>query len=181
MSMHIFFSHGKESGPNGIKIQQLSALLRERGLTSESLDYTDTFDPAVRAARLVSRVRAFTDTNPGAGWALAGSSMGGAVSLLALRDLQPALKPAGLFLMAPAVFMPGYETEPLPEISCPVSLIHGWQDEIIPPENAIRFARLFPKHTRLMLLPSGHTLNEVLPDVKHFFLRFLDDVCPGRS
>ena len=174
--MHVFFSHGKESGPNGIKIQQLRAVLDKRGFSAESLDYTDTFDPAVRAARLISRVRDFVAENPQTPWLLVGSSMGGAVSLLAARELAPELRPSGIFLMAPAVFMPGYETEPLPDLRCPVSLIHGWQDDIIPPENAIRFAQHFPEQTRLMLLPAGHTLNEVLPDVNRFFELFLEDV-----
>lgn len=174
--MHVFFSHGKESGPNGIKIQQLRALLDKRGISAESLDYTDTFDPMIRAARLSSRVRDFVTENPLTPWMLVGSSMGGAVSLLAARDLAPELRPSGIFLMAPAVFMPGYGAEPLPDLRCPVSLMHGWQDDIIPPENAIRFAQHFPEQIRLMMLPAGHTLNEVLPDVGKFFGIFLEDV-----
>lgn len=48
----VHFMHGKESGPNGSKIAALAAIAHARGWEAVSLDYSHTFDPALRLAQL---------------------------------------------------------------------------------------------------------------------------------
>ena len=50
--MKVYFSHGKESGPWGSKIQKLASIASEHGCTVDSIDYTDLMDPDQRVERL---------------------------------------------------------------------------------------------------------------------------------
>src|SRR5438445_6760543 len=96
--MKQFFAHGKESGPWGTRIRILATIAEEAGFSVESPDYSDLNDPDERAHLLAAFL-----ANEGP-VVLAGSSMGGYVSVLAAESPQV----AGLFLMATALFIPGY-------------------------------------------------------------------------
>ena len=50
--MKVYFSHGKESGPQGTKIKRLAALAEDMGCAVESIDFTNTMDPDLRVDRL---------------------------------------------------------------------------------------------------------------------------------
>lgn len=157
----VLFSHGQESGPWGAKITALARDAREAGLEADSLDYRGMPDPAARAAKLVARMRESSDEI-----LLVGSSMGGYVAVAAAQQ-QPA---AGLFLMAPALAIPDWpklgET-----VSAPAFIVHGWQDDIVPIEWSIDFARA--NHARLHLLNAGHSLTEALDEIRALFRAFL--------
>src|SRR5690349_1575031 len=95
----IHFVHGKESGPWGIKIQRLARIAESHGYSIESLDYSGIDD-------LLERVTILLETqSPVEDLILVGSSMCGYVAAVASKSLTP----KGVFLMAPAFFMPGYE------------------------------------------------------------------------
>jgi len=98
----VCFAHGKESGPWGTKITYLAEVARQRGFDVMSPDYSHTMDPRQRVADLLA-LAPQADT-----LVLAGSSMGGYVSAQACA----ALRPAALFLMAPALYFPGFDEEP---------------------------------------------------------------------
>ena len=70
--MKVYFSHGKESGPWGSKIQRLPSIASEYGCQVDSVDYTDTYDPDQRAERLVNILKSKEGN-----FILVGSSMGG--------------------------------------------------------------------------------------------------------
>lgn len=162
MIRHVWFAHGKESGPWGRKISALADLARERGLTVESPDYSFTMDPD-------ERVRHLQSLKPPAdeGLALVGSSMGGYVAAVASGTLNP----AGLFLMAPAVDIPGYAADTTPHADV-VSVVHGWQDEIIPHEVVYRWCA---RHrVPLQMLDAEHSLSSRLDQVVTAFEAFLD-------
>lgn len=160
----VIFSHGKESGPWGTKIAALTTMARTQGFTVESIDYTDLADPDARVRRLIERCA--DGTGP---LVLVGSSMGGYVATVASR----AVKPAGLFLMAPAIYLPGY-AEPDPAPWGKTYVVHGLHDEVIPMENAVRFAR---RHrARLFLVDGDHALVEQLPFIEELFGFFLENV-----
>ena len=130
--MKIFFSHGKESGPGATKITRLAELALEQGCATESIDYRDLpNEPDERVERLVGLVQQEADDV-----LLVGSSMGGYVSLVAagLTDAR------GVFLLAPALYVPGYAAQTYP-YSGHVEVVHGWQDEVIPPDHSIRYAQ----------------------------------------
>lgn len=162
MVQHVWFAHGKESGPWGRKITALAELARHRGLTVESPDYSFTMNPDERVDHLLS-------LNPPAGddLVLVGSSMGGYVTAAASRTLRP----AGLFLMAPAVDIPGYDGDTTP-VAGRTETVHGWRDALIPPETVVSWSR---RHaTILHLIDAEHTLNERLDDVVSLFAGFLN-------
>ena len=162
----VVFAHGKESGPWGTKITQLAEVAKRRGYEVLSPDYSHTHDPHERLAMLARLA-------PQASHALVlvGSSMGGYVSAMACADLRP----RALFLMAPALYFPGWEEEPqgIPRLT---AVVHGWSDDIVPPERGLRFAE---RHrAALHLLDSGHTLNDQLPALSLLFDDLLQRATP---
>jgi alpha/beta superfamily hydrolase len=145
----VVFAHGKESGPWGTKITRLAEVARERDFDVLSPDYSHTHDPKERVAHLLKLAPAAKML------VLVGSSMGGYVSALACAEL----KPRAMFLMAPALYFPGWDEDPQ---DCPKDtvVVHGWRDDIVPVDVGIRFSRA--RNATLHLLDSGHTLNDQL-------------------
>jgi predicted esterase len=163
---YICFSHGKESGPWGSKIAAMADLARDRGFELDSLDYRGMDDQAARVARLVDNCRPLERP-----LVLVGSSMGGHVAAAASSQLENV---RGLFLIAPAVYMPGYEKLTPQPRARRIDIVHGWRDDIVPPDNSIRFAR---EHgATLHLIDGDHRLGDNLFEVNRFFNWFLDDV-----
>ncbi len=158
----VCFSHGKESGPWGTKISAMAETARRRGCRIESLDYRGMEDPGTRVRLLTEFCREL-----GAPPVLVGSSMGGHVA--ASASAQVAV--AGLFLIAPAFYMPGYEAlTPVPS-SPLISVVHGWDDEVVPAENSIRWSR---EHgAELHLIPGDHRLTAELERILELFEIFL--------
>ena len=147
----VCFAHGKESGPWGTKISHLANTAKRRGYEVISPDYSHTHDPHARVAQLLQLA-----PKAGRSLVLVGSSMGGYVSAMACA----ALRPQALLLMAPALYFPGFDEEPsgIPDLT---AVVHGWHDDIVPADRAIRFSRTHS--AALHLLNSGHTLNDQLP------------------
>lgn len=161
----VVFSHGKESGPWGTKIRYLSHIAKRNGVETLSIDYRDLNDPDQRVLRLLDTTLPAHDI-----LILVGSSMGGYVATVASQGM----KPRGLFLMAPAFGMPGYTDKNIQPGAKEVCIVHGWQDEIIPVEHALSFAR---EHlSELHLIEADHRLNNVLPTVGRLFEDFMHRV-----
>lgn len=166
----VLFAHGKESGPWGSKIQHLARIAERHGAKTLSPDYSAFADPDERVRYLLG-----LSLIPHDGLVMVGSSMGGYVSTVASQTLRP----LGLFLMAPAFYIPGY-ANPSPvsgaQRTCVVS---GWNDEVIPVEHSVRFAQAH--RTELHLLDSDHRLASVLDEVGGLFERFLVRVLALRA
>jgi alpha/beta superfamily hydrolase len=158
----VVFSHGKESGPWGAKITAMAEVVRELGLNAESVDYRGMDDPAARVQKLIDE---------GSQWApglvLAGSSLGGHVSAAAAATL----KPRGLFLLAPAFYMPGYEHYTPQDVAAPTAIVHGWHDDIVPVASSIRWAG--EHNAELHILNSGHRLEDQIPAILRLLCGFL--------
>ena len=160
--MLVCFSHGKDSGPWGTKISAMAGVARDRGHTAESVDYRGISDPAERVAMLVAHCR----SRPGP-IVLVGSSMGGHVAAAASSQLEV----AGLFLLAPAFYMPGYERlTPRPGTGR-IVVIHGWADDVVLVANGIRWAREY--RADLHVYPAGHRLTERLFEINRLLDGFL--------
>ncbi len=159
----VYFAHGKESGPWGKKITALAKIARKKGFQVESPDYSFTQDPEKRVEYLLSlkpEAKKFL--------ILVGSSMGGYVSTVASARL----KPKGLFLMAPAFYIPKYQRQnPKPKAQW-TTIVHGWDDRVIPVENSIRFAKAH--RCDLFILNSDHQLTSVLSTIESLFSTFLE-------
>jgi len=163
--MNVYFTHGKESGPWGTKIDALAKVARMKGFSVESPDYSKQPDPDARVEQLFSLQLPTSDLT-----VLVGSSMGGYVATVASQIVNP----VGLFLMAPAFFIPGYkEQSPIPHAKKTV-IVHGLKDDVVPVDNSVRFAR--EHNTELHLIDSDHRLDDQLPMIEMLFARFLDDV-----
>jgi pimeloyl-ACP methyl ester carboxylesterase len=160
--MKVYFSHGKESGPRGTKIKRLAAMAEDLGCAAESVDYTDTMDPDLRVERLLE-VLAEEDDD----FVLVGSSMGGYVSLVASETVDA----KAIFLMAPALYMPGYERREYRSRCSHIEIVHGRSDDVIPPEHSIRYAK--EADCALHLIDGDHSLNGSLEVIAGLFGRFL--------
>jgi alpha/beta superfamily hydrolase len=159
--MKVYFSHGKESGPWGSKIKRLANIAKEHGYSVNSIDYSDILDPDLRVERLVNVLKDADDD-----FLLVGSSMGGYVSLVASEQV----KAKGLFLLAPALFMQGYKKQ-IYSNKTNVEIVHGWSDDVIPPENSIKFAK--NTDCSLHLISGDHRLNSSIEVVEKLFHQFL--------
>ncbi len=162
MTRYVVFSHGKESGPWGLKISALAEIAQAEGWQAESVDYRGIDDPHERVTRLLAYTREFQGR-----MVLVGSSMGGHVCTSGSR----LLRAAGLFLMAPAFYMPGYERlTPVPP-PCPISIVHGWRDDVVPVDNSIRFAREY--NASLHVLDTDHRMQDRITEIGSLFEYFL--------
>ena len=159
----VCFAHGKESGPWGTKITYLADTARAHGFEVISPDYSHTHDPRARVAQLLTLAPSAKRL------VLVGSSMGGYVSAQACA----ALKPQALFLMAPALYFPGWDEEPQ-GVPALCSVVHGWHDDIVPMERGLRFAKTH--HATLHVLNSDHGLNDQLPALALLFGDLLNQV-----
>ena len=163
--MKVFFSHGLESGPEGTKIKRLSIASKSVGWSTCSIDYRGTDNPDKRVSKLVDILN--SETLP---FVLVGSSMGGYVSLVASEMV----KPAGLFLLAPALYMPGYKQQTFnPECST-IEIVHGWHDNVIPVENSFKFAQ--DLKSTLHILDDDHRLNGDLDTLSNIFEGFIGKI-----
>mgnify|MGYP001815455173 CR=1 FL=1 len=159
----VIFSHGQESGPWGTKIRAMAELVRDLGCEADSIDYQGIADPTERVHKLIDACRGIDNT-----LVLIGSSMGGHVATAAAATVRA----AGLFVLAPAYYMPGYEdlTPTPPEM--PVAIVHGWRDDIVPVENSIRYAQSC--NAELHVLDGGHRLTENIDDINYYLRRFIE-------
>ncbi|WP_181918361.1 MULTISPECIES: alpha/beta hydrolase [unclassified Wenzhouxiangella] len=164
----VIFSHGHLSSPQSLKIIELEPVAKETGFDTLAIDYRDLQDdPVARADRLVQTIRQQREKP-----ILVGSSLGGWVSIRAAETLPV----AGLFLMAPALFLEDRVPDGVvPESYEPhcdrITIVHGWHDDIIPWENSLRYAEA--SRASLHLLDSDHRLESALPELKSIFERFL--------
>ena len=165
-SPYVCFSHGRDSGPWGSKIAAMADLARDRDLEVDSVDYRGIHAPAARVDKLVAHCAPLRRP-----LVLVGSSMGGHVAAAASMQL-PEVR--GLFLIAPAFFVPGYEeSTPVPRAGR-ITIVHGWRDDVIPAANSVRFAAL--QRAELHLIDGDHRLTEHIFEINRFFNWFLDDV-----
>lgn len=157
----VCFLHGQESGPLGTKIRYLAEIAKTQGWQAASPDFRHTPDPHRRLSELLA------DPPVAERLILCGSSLGGYVAAMACRELRP----QGLFLMAPAFYFPDFNEEPE---GCPLLTVvtHGWRDDVVPPERAIRFAE--PRRAELHLFDDGHRLIDSLSAVGRLFGDLLD-------
>jgi alpha/beta superfamily hydrolase len=156
MRGHCILSHGFESGPDATKVTALSAVAERFGWTHERPDYTDLDakrevstlgDVHARLQRLRDLAQAAAARGP---LVLAGSSLGAYISARIALEVPT----QALFLMAPPLTM-----GPLPDLEVPkipVSVLHGWDDELIPASAVVDWAHA--RRVRLLMVDDNHRL-----------------------
>jgi alpha/beta superfamily hydrolase len=83
------------------------------------------------------------------------------------------INPNGLFLIAPAFYLPGYARTKFSPQTARIEVFHGWQDDVVPPENVWRFCT--EHQARLHMLDADHRLLSILPIMTAAFDRFLGE------
>ena len=159
----VYFSHGQESGPWGSKIKSMAATVKKLGCRAESIDYQGIADPSDRVDKLIAEC-----ANVEGPLVLVGSSMGGHVATAAAAQVGA----IGLFVLAPAYYMPGYESLTPPAPDMPIAIVHGWNDDIVPVENSIRFAK--ECNASLHILDADHRLTANIDDINSLLTRFIE-------
>lgn len=158
----VIFSHGKESGPFGEKMLALARVASSYGLEVAHPDFQRMKNAEERVKHLLELASSMSGK-----FILVGSSMGSYVSLRASRTLPT----KGLFLMAPAVGLPGYRV-PRPRPGCKMmTIIHAWQDKTIPVNSIIEYAEYHK--AELHLVNSDHRLSKQIPLLEKLFDEFL--------
>lgn len=159
---NMVFSHGQESGPWGHKIRSMSAMAKNLGCGIESIDYQGIADPTQRVTKLIDACGGIDGRI-----ILVGSSMGGHVATAAAS----AVNALGLFVLAPAFYMPGFEELTPKAPIMPIEIVHGWQDDIVPPENSIRFAATC--NATLHMVDDDHRLSNNIAEINYYLQRFI--------
>lgn len=157
----IIFSHGKDGAPWGDKITAMAARARALGLRVESVDYRGIDDPRERVHKLLSFAAEISAP------ILVGSSLGGHVATAA----STALRARGLFLLAPAFYMPGYEKYTPTPAPCPIAMVHGWRDDIVPVGNSYRYAQ--EHRATLHIIDSDHRMIDGIELINEYLEQFL--------
>ncbi len=159
----VIFSHGQESGPWGTKIRAMAEKARTMGCAVDSIDYQGIADPTERVEKCVRECAAIDDE-----LVLVGSSMGGHVATAAAQRAGA----IGLFVLAPAYFMEGYEGLTPEPPAIPICIVHGWHDDIVPVDNSIRYARSCS--ATLHLVDGDHRLTANIEEINNYLGRFLE-------
>jgi alpha/beta superfamily hydrolase len=165
MKKLIIYNHGKDSSPWGEKTLVFAAVARRMGYAFESPDYRQQLNPEERVHQLLAMDWSNYDEI-----VLMGSSMGAYVATVAAESLPV----RGLFLLAPAFYLPGYQRTEFNPPAKQTQVIHGWQDTIVPPEHAWKFCQKHRIH--LQMLDADHRLTSKLPELAQVFERFLLDL-----
>jgi fermentation-respiration switch protein FrsA (DUF1100 family) len=76
--------------------------------------------------------------------------------------------------MAPAFYMPGFERYTPKPAACPVSIVHGWNDEIVPVANSIRYAG--EHQATLQLIDADHRMLQHIAVIRAYFELFLNQL-----
>lgn len=165
MKPFLILSHGLESGPNATKVSALAAIAEPLGFRSVRPDYRD-LDALRDVNRIDDRIARLKEHAPADQTViLAGSSMGAFTSAIASLELNC----VGLFLIALPVSIAGYPRFGARVV--PTALVHGWDDELCPVDEAIAFART--RGDSITLVKDDHRLSAHVDFVAHHFAEFL--------
>ena len=163
----IILSHGLHSGPDATKVSALAAIAAPLGFDCVRPDYRD-LDASHDVKRIDDRIaRLVAQVSPGRPVILAGSSMGAFIS--AHASLQVSC--IGLFLIALPVTIPAYDRH-FDAARVPTTLLHGWDDDLCPVEDAMAFARA--RGDAVILVRDDHRLSAHVDFVGQQFALFLE-------
>ncbi|HET8898696.1 MAG TPA: alpha/beta family hydrolase [Rhodanobacteraceae bacterium] len=167
----LILSHGFESGPDASKTVAMAAAAERRGWRCLRPDFRD-LDRAGLAAAVAPRRQRLRQLAAGVDGPLllAGSSMGAFVSALVSCEVSC----VGLFLLALPPGIPGCAQPFDAAAEVPLTLVHGFDDELCPLELVLACAR--QRQARLLLVPDGHRLAAHVDWVADQFGLFLDQL-----
>ena len=159
---HCILSHGFESGPDATKVTALAKVAERFGWSHERPDYSDLdarrqVSPLGDVEARLERLRGLARNAAGRGpLVMAGSSLGAYISSrIALELFDDGMPMRALFLMAPPLTMGPLSALDAPPV--PISIIHGWDDELIPAMAVAEWAQA--RRARLLMVDDSHRLS----------------------
>ncbi|GAB3388510.1 hypothetical protein [Lysobacter fragariae] len=171
---HCILCHGFESGPDATKVTALAEVAEQLGWTHERPDFTDLDarrdvsalgDVPARVQRLLAIARAAATRGP---LVLAGSSLGAWIAGHVSLDVPV----VGLFLMAPPIALDA--AHPIDAARVPTSIVHGWDDELIPAAQVVEWAQA--RRARLLLVDDSHRLSAHVAGSASAFAQLLESL-----
>ena len=168
--MNVYLSHDIQSSPHHPLMSRLSDIVSEIGHRPLAINYADLGDPTERARRL-----GFHLAKEKGEFLLSGIGMGAYVSLVAAEKWPP----CGIFLIMPAIYMPGYPKHGFDIGRTHLEVVHGWQDDAVPTRNSFKFSHEWscPLH----LIPGCRDDEDFIDRSGRFFQDFLLRVTFGAA
>jgi len=163
-------SHGLESGPDATKVSAMAEVAERLGWKTLRPDYRDLDAAHGLAAAELRLARLLEVARPLRGpLVLAGSSFGAFISGLASLKLRT----EGLFLLALPLLLRGHATA-FDAARVPLTIVHGWDDELIPASAVIDFAQA--RRATLHLVDDSHRLAGHVELAAQWFGQFLQSL-----
>lgn len=167
-------SHGLQSSAAATKATALAEVGQTLGWQCIRPDYRDLDQSQAHAplgdvAARIARLQSLAREHAGAPLVLAGSSMGAFVS----ARVSLVVPVRGLYLMAPPAKLEGNPMS-LEAAVVPTWILHGWDDELIPASEVMRWAA--PRRDRLLLVNDSHRLANHVQFAAEDFGRFLESL-----
>ena len=148
----LIYLHGLESTSQSGKARQFAA--RYPGMLTP--DFTGSFE--ARMGQLLPILGSET------GWTIIGSSYGGLMGAVFTHDHPSQVRK--LVLLAPAIILPEFaERVDLHPVSVPTVLIHGREDEVVPPEPVRLLAEKYFTDLTQIPVDDGHRLHKAFEDL----------------
>ena len=145
------FLHGLESSSKGTK----AVFFRERYPDMLTPDFTGSLDERLaRLEQILERESAIR---------MVGSSFGGLMGTIFAMQKESSVE--RLVLLAPAIHMLSTLPYPLKEVSTPVHVYHGTNDEVIPLEDVRTVARRFFRNLVFQTVEDDHFLHKTFQTI----------------
>jgi pimeloyl-ACP methyl ester carboxylesterase len=149
---HLIYLHGQDSTSQSGKARQFA----ERFPGMLTPDFTGSFEQ--RMQQLLPNLGEET------GWTIIGSSFGGLMGTTFAHDHPSQVRK--LVLLAPAITLPAFASRPdLRPVAVPTVLIHGRQDDVVPPEPVLALARRIFTDLTYMPVDDGHRLHKAFEEL----------------
>lgn len=148
----IIYLHGSDSSSQSSKARQLAD--KFPGMVTP--DFTGGFDERmVQLKKIIGRKK---------GWTIIGSSLGGLMGTV--FTCQKPIQVRKLILLAPALFKDTFGSYlDLEPVSVPTIVIHGTGDDVVPLEEARRYAEKLFTNLKYIVVDDGHRLQEAFNEL----------------
>ena len=147
----IIYLHGLESTSQSGKARQFGQ--RFPGMLTP--DFTGSFDE--RMDQLHPILAEKKD------WTIIGSSFGGLMGAVFTCNHPDQVRK--LILLAPALILPEFTSEHFAPLDTPTILIHGMQDDVVPPDPVFQIAKDVFRNLKYIAVEDGHRLHKAFEEL----------------
>ena len=151
LNSKLIYLHGLESSSQSGKARQFAQLFP--GM--QTPDFSGTFEERMK--------QLYPILGNQKEWTIIGSSFGGLMgAVFTCRHPEQVRK---LILLAPALMLPEFTSEHFPSIDVPTVLVHGRQDDIVPPHLAREIAQEVFQNLEYIPVEDGHRLHRAFEEL----------------